>query len=102
MQFGNGKIEFDYPKGATSAATYTYEGEGGLELGFFDKLFVGIREGNLGVLFSSGNSKIMTNRNVIKRAKKVIPYLMYDENPYLVIRRRWSSLLDSRCLYCVK
>ncbi|MCI8519522.1 MAG: COG1615 family transporter [Clostridia bacterium] len=81
---------------------YTYEGEGGLEIGFFDKLCVGIREGNLGLLFSSGDSKIMTNRNVIKRAKKVIPYLMYDENPYLVIRRKWRTLLGNRCIYSIK
>lgn len=50
---GNGKTEFDYPKGATSAATYTYKGEGGLELNSIDKLCVSIREGNLGILFSS-------------------------------------------------
>ena len=31
------------------------------------------------------NSKILTNRNVIERAKKIMPYLTYDNSPYLVI-----------------
>lgn len=80
-----GKAEFDYPKGGASAETYTYNGKGGLSLGFIDKLCVSIREGNLSLLFANKESKILTNRNVIKRAKKINPYLMYDEEPYLVI-----------------
>ena len=30
-------------------------------------------------------SKVITNRNIIERAKTLMPYLMYDENPYMVI-----------------
>lgn len=81
----NGKEEFDYPKGATGIANYEYKGEGGISLGLLDRLCTSIREGNLNILLSNNESKIMTNRNVIKRAKKVIPYLMYDENPYMII-----------------
>lgn len=82
---GNGKIEFDYPKGATGSAKYTYNGEGGLKLGILDRLCVSLREGKLNVLLANSEDQIMLNRNVIKRAKKVLPYLMYDENPYLII-----------------
>lgn len=56
-----------------------------MSLGLLDRLCVSAREGKLNILFSNNESKIMTNRNVIKRAKKIIPYLMYDENPYMVI-----------------
>lgn len=80
-----GKQEFDYPKGGASAETYTYNGEGGLALTGIDKMCVAIREGNLGLLFANKESKILTNRNIIKRAKKINPYLMYDEEPYLII-----------------
>ena len=31
------------------------------------------------------SSKILTNRNIIQRAKTALPYLLYDENPYTVI-----------------
>ena len=31
------------------------------------------------------NSKVLMNRNIIQRAKTIMPYLIYDENPYLVI-----------------
>ncbi|MCI8621722.1 MAG: COG1615 family transporter [Clostridia bacterium] len=81
----NRKNEFDYPKGGAQFATYTYQGEGGLTLGFLDKFCVSVKEGNLGLLFSGKESKVLVNRNVIKRAKKIMPNLMYDEKPYIVI-----------------
>ena len=31
------------------------------------------------------DSRILINRNIIKRAKRAIPYLIYDENPYTVV-----------------
>ena len=37
----------------------------------------------------SGNvksdSKILTNRNIIQRAKTIMPYLTYDDDPYMVV-----------------
>jgi len=50
-----------------------------------DRLCVGIKTGNLGLVVKSSDTKILLNTNVIKRAEKIIPYLMYDEEPYLVI-----------------
>ena len=67
---------------------YNYTGDAGLSLNFLDRLILGIKEGNLKLAFSgnvSDNSKIITNRNIIERAKIIMPYLTYDENPYLVI-----------------
>lgn len=81
----NGKGEFDYPKTIVENATYTYEGRGGISLGFIDRLCVGLREGNLNVALANKESRIMPNRNIIKRAKKIMPYLLYDEEPYLII-----------------
>ena len=33
----------------------------------------------------TNDSKILTNRNIIERAKKIMPYLTYDASPYLVV-----------------
>ncbi|MBQ6817189.1 MAG: UPF0182 family protein, partial [Bacilli bacterium] len=82
------KKEFDYLVSTTEIATNTYEGKAGLNLGFFDRLILAIKEGNLGILVGSGineNSKILLNRNVLDRVKTILPELIYDENPYMVI-----------------
>ena len=83
--------EFDYPildSEIAENAENTYKGEAGLNLNFIDRIILSIKEGDLKLAFSSNgskNSKILTNRNIIKRSQTIMPYLMYDENPYLVI-----------------
>lgn len=76
--------EFDYPKTTSQNAKNIYDGNGGTNLDLIDKIAVSINEKDIKVLFA-GDSKILLNRNIIQRAKKVMPYLMYDEKPYLVI-----------------
>ncbi len=82
--------EFDYPvsESASEYETYTYEGDSGLSLGFFDRLAIGLTSGDYNIIFSSyldSDSKIITTRNVIERAKTLLPYIKYDDDPYLVI-----------------
>ena len=80
--------EYDYTDESGIDHTSTYTGKAGLQLGFLDKLILGINKGNIGLAFSSeitNDSKILINRNIISRAKKVLPYIIYDENPYTVI-----------------
>lgn len=82
------KQEFDYPITSTNSSTNTYEGEAGLKLNFLDRIILGIKEKNMGIAFSGNitkDSKIITTRNIIKRAKTVMPYLKYDQNPYMVV-----------------
>ena len=85
------KKEFDYPildSNSAENAENVYDGLAGLNLNFLDRIILSIKEGDLKLAFSgniTSNSKILTNRNIIKRAETVMPYLMYDENPYLVI-----------------
>lgn len=79
--------EFDYPASSTTNAENVYDGEAGLSLNFIDRFILGIKEGDLNLAFSANvnsNSKILTNRNIIERAKTLMPYLLYDENPYMV------------------
>ena len=80
--------EFDYPLTGTDYETNAYDGEAGLKLGFIDRVVLGIENGNYGLIFSrylNENSKIITTRNVLDRAKILLPYIKYDENPYLVV-----------------
>lgn len=84
----NNKQEYDYTDENGNEVTTSYTGKAGLNLGFLDKLVLGMEKGNLNLAFSgdvTSNSKILVNRNVIERAKKALPYLIYDENPYTVV-----------------
>ena len=80
--------EYDYTDEDGLEHTSTYNGDAGLQLNFIDRLILGIRTGDLKLAFSTeitNNSKILINRNIIKRAKQVMPYLIYDEKPYTVV-----------------
>lgn len=87
----NSNKEFDYPVLDSSSAENEenqYNGKSGLNLGFIDRIIISIKEGDLKLAFSGNvtkESKILINRNIIDRAKTVMPYLKYDENPYMVI-----------------
>lgn len=80
--------EYDYPITATNNIENEYNGKAGLNLGFWDRLTIGISDQNLKLAFSKyvdKDSKIISNRNIIERAKVLLPYIIYDEEPYLVI-----------------
>ena len=80
--------EFDYPASSTTNTENVYDGKAGLSLNFIDRFILGIKEGDLNLALSANvnsNSKILTNRNIIERAKTLMPYLLYDENPYMIV-----------------
>ena len=96
----NNKTEFDYPINTSTNAEYTYSGSAGIHANFIDRLILSITQKDVNIAFATKlneNSKVIMNRNVIKRAKKIMPYLLYDENPYLVItdegKQKW--ILDA-------
>ena len=81
--------EFDYPKSATSYEENTYNGKGGLDCNILHSLVIAINEGDIKLAISSdvtSESRILTNRNIRERAKKLMPYLIYDEEPYMVVK----------------
>ena len=80
--------EYDYTDKNGDEYTTSYTGNAGLNLGFWDRLILGITKGDLRLAFSSeitDDSKILINRNIVERAKKAMPYLLYDEEPYTVV-----------------
>lgn len=82
------KQEYDYTDENGTDYVSTYNGKAGLQLGFLDRLILGITKGDLNLAFSgalTSDSKLLINREIRSRAKKALPYLIYDENPYTVI-----------------
>lgn len=82
------KTEYDYTNKEGVEFTYQYQGNSGIQVGFLDRLILAIHQKDIKLAFSTtvtNESKILTNRNVIERAKTVLPYLWYDENPYTVV-----------------
>jgi uncharacterized membrane protein (UPF0182 family) len=82
--------EFDYPRGKEGNAFTTYSGKGGVSIGsFLSRLLFAIRFGHLDILFTTRlteNSRILFNRRIQHRVHTVAPFLMLDQEPYMVIQ----------------
>lgn len=79
--------EFDYPQGSENK-TYKYTGTAGLSMNILNRILVSFNEGNIRLLLSrdiNSNSKILLNRNIVERVKKIAPFLTYDSDPYIVV-----------------
>jgi uncharacterized membrane protein (UPF0182 family) len=79
--------EFDYP--ATNMNMETeYNGTGGIKLNILNRILFAVREGKFNFLLSqdiNSNSRILINREIISRVRRIAPFLTYDEDPYIVI-----------------
>lgn len=78
--------EFDYPQGDSNNTTI-YKGNAGIELNFLDKLLFAIKQRSLKILISgnvNSDSRIIINRDIAKRVRKIAPFIQYDGDPYLV------------------
>ena len=84
--------EFDYPQGNDNA-TNRYDGLGGVPIGSFGRrLAYAFEIGSAKPLISNyftSDTKIHYRRNILARAKQVVPFLRLDSDPYL-------SLIDGR------
>lgn len=84
----SGKKEFDYPISTTTYEENEYEGEAGISPNIIDRAVLSLTEHDYKLLFNgsmSSDTKILMNRNIRERAKTLLPYLLYDESPYMVI-----------------
>ena len=69
--------EFDYPLTSTTYEEYSYNGNSGEHLNFLDRAVIGLDSGNYRLILSkywNKNSKIITTRNILDRAKILLPY----------------------------
>jgi uncharacterized membrane protein (UPF0182 family) len=79
--------EFDYPKGNSNVES-TYGGNAGIKLSGINKLLYAYKQGSLKMLLSGNidsESKIVLNRNIHDRVRKIMPYIEYDSDPYIVM-----------------
>ncbi|MEM9137148.1 MAG: UPF0182 family protein [Cyanobacteria bacterium P01_F01_bin.42] len=85
---GTGTDEFDYPEGRQNALV-RYSGSGGVPIGgILRKSAYAFELNNFQLLLSdyfNRDSRIHYNRNVLKRARHIAPFLRYDNDPYLVL-----------------
>ena len=82
--------EYDYTDETGEEYSSNYNGEAGLKLNYLDRLILAITKGDINLVLSNEiteESKILMNRNIIKRAQKAMPYLLYDEKPYTVVTK---------------
>lgn len=82
--------EFHYPSVGFGGSS-VYQGEGGVLLdGFWKKLLMALHLPDLRVLFSpliTKKSRAMIKRNIVQRVKSLVPFLVLDNDPYLVVAR---------------
>lgn len=80
--------EFNYPTSEGNVYT-SYEGKGGVELSsVLRKAAFAVKFQTEKLLLSSditSTSRILFYRNIIERARKIAPFLLYDQDPYIVV-----------------
>ncbi len=79
--------ELDYIEG-DKTIEYSYDGRAGIPLSFINRIIFSANKLDPMLLMSSyitGESRLLTNRNVLDRVKKAAPFLSFDNDPYIVI-----------------
>ena len=80
--------EFDYPLDDQTSAVTTWKGGTGVGVGnLLSRLLFAFRFGDLNLLISNqltGDSKILFRREIGERVHELAPFLVYDQDPYLV------------------
>lgn len=79
--------EIDYPSGNDNKET-RYDGTAGIYLNPLNRILFTINQGSLNFLLSNditSKSRVILNRNIVGRVKKIAPFINYDADPYLVI-----------------
>lgn len=79
--------EFDYPGGDKNVNTI-YQGSAGIRLNGINRLLFSIKESSIKMLIANNinsDSKIVINRNINERIRKIAPFISFDRDPYITI-----------------
>ena len=80
--------EFDYPVGDQNEYTH-YQGDGGVPVGgWMKRLLWAIRFKSISILLNTdvhAESRIMLYRRVLDRLQRLAPFLLFDQDPYIVL-----------------
>jgi uncharacterized protein len=91
--------ELDYPSGDQNVYT-SFRGKGGVSIGsLWRRLLFSAHYTTLRILLSqdvTGESRILYNRRIQERVKKIAPFITFDRDAYMVIRQngRLSWIID--------
>lgn len=82
--------EFDFPSAEGDAAEYsTYAGRAGVPINsYWRRLAFAMRFGSMNILLSSDltdSTRILFNQQVRTRAQLALPFLAFDNDPYLIV-----------------
>ncbi|PIS35742.1 MAG: hypothetical protein COT36_00745 [Parcubacteria group bacterium CG08_land_8_20_14_0_20_38_56] len=82
--------EFNYPEGEENVFE-TYKGNGGVPINsLLRKALFAAKFGSLKILFSNDitrESRVLYYRNIKERVEKALPFLEFDNDPYMVITK---------------
>jgi uncharacterized membrane protein (UPF0182 family) len=87
---GTSQPEFNYPAPGDEDAYSQYEGKAGISVGgvFRQSALAYYLGDGTNLLFSdyiNPDSRVLIRRNVVERARSIAPFLLYDDDPYIVI-----------------
>ncbi|MCX8069980.1 MAG: UPF0182 family protein, partial [Thermodesulfovibrionales bacterium] len=87
--------EFSYPTSTENVYT-SYNGLGGVQIdSILRRILFSIRFATEKILLSTditNESRILYNRNVSERIKKIAPFLVFDKDPYLVVNKEGNLI----------
>jgi len=81
--------EYDYPTSTLTNKENNYNGKGGIKLSLLERIALAVTKGSTELIFNNNiveNTKVLLNRQIIERAKKILPNIRYDKDPYLVTK----------------
>ena len=81
--------EYDYPTSTLTNKENNYNGKGGIKLSLLERIALAVTKGSTELIFNNNiveNTKVLLNRQIIERAKKILPNIRYDKDPYLVVK----------------
>lgn len=80
--------EFDYALNNENVEN-NYTGEkSGIEMNLFNRVMFALKNGDYTMLVSgyiNSDSRLLTNRNILKRVEKAVPFMALDPDPYILI-----------------
>lgn len=78
--------EIDYPTGGQNKEN-RYNGKAGIALTPLNRLLFAVNKGSMNFILSqdiNSGSRVVLNRNIVSRVKKIAPFISLDSDPYLV------------------
>ena len=86
---GKDMKEYDYPTSTLTNKENIYSGNGGIKLNFLERIIITLTKGTTDLVFNNkitDDTRILLNRQITERAKKILPNIRYDKDPYLVVK----------------